>query len=72
MRLRTQKKNEDDWDLDNIDKAKISLDDYKSKNNLNDFDDMFDTVYKIVDAVSDAKLYNCSKIYSDLGELKKL
>ena len=42
-------KNEDDWDLDNIDKApKISLDDYKSKNNLNDFDDMFDTVYKIV------------------------
>ena len=33
---------------------------------------MFDTVYKIVDAVSDAKLYNCTKIYSDLGKLKKI
>ena len=71
--LEDAEKNEDDWDLDNIDKApKISLDDYKSKNNLNDFDDMFDTVYKIVDAVSDAKLYNCTKIYSDLGKLKKI
>ena len=41
--LEDAEKNEDDWDLDNIDKApKISLDDYKSKNNLNDFDDMFD------------------------------
>ena len=33
---------------------------------------MFDTVYKIVDAVSDAKLYNCTKIYRDLGKLKKI
>lgn len=66
-------KNEEDWDLDSIDKApKINLDDYKSSDDINDFDDMFDTVYKIVDAVSDAKLYDCSKIYSNLSKLKKI
>lgn len=70
--LEDAEKKENDWDLDNIDKApKISLDNYKSNDDLNEFDDMFDTVYKIVDAVSDAKLYNCTKIYSDLSKLKK-
>lgn len=60
-------KNSDDWDLDSLDSApKINLDDYKTS------DDMYKQIYKIVDAVSDAKLYDCSQIYRDLASLKKI
>lgn len=65
-------KNSDDWDLDSLDSApKINLDDYKTSDNM-DFDDMYNQIYKIVDAVSDAKLYDCSQIYRDLASLKKI
>ena len=65
-------KNSDDWDLDLLDSApKINLDDYKTSDDM-DFDDMYNQIYKIVDAVSDAKLYDCSQIYRDLASLKKI
>lgn len=65
-------KNSDDWDLDSLDSApKINLDDYKTSDDM-DFDDMYNQIYKIVDAVSDAKLYDCSQIYRDLASLKKI
>ncbi|MDO4364797.1 MAG: FtsX-like permease family protein, partial [Clostridia bacterium] len=61
-----------DWDLDSLDSApKINLDYYKTSDDM-DFDDMYDQVYKIVDAVSDAKLYDCTQIYRDLASLKKI
>lgn len=65
-------KNSDEWDLDSLDSApKINLDDYKTSDDM-DFDDMYNQIYKIVDAVSDAKLYDCSQIYRDLPSLKKI
>ena len=65
-------KNSDEWDLDSLDSApKINLDDYKTSDDM-DFDDMYNQIYKIVDAVSDAKLYDCSRIYRDLASLKKI
>ena len=65
-------KNSDEWDLDSLDSApKINLDDYKTSDDM-DFDDMYNQIYKIVDAVSDAKLYDCSQIYRDLASLKKI
>lgn len=65
-------KNSNDWDLDSLDSApKINLDDYKTSDDM-DFDDMYNQIYKIVDAVSDAKLYDCSQIYRDLASLKKI
>ena len=66
-------KNQDDWDVDSFDTApKINLDDYKTDNSSTDFDDALNEIYKIVDAVSDAKLYNCTQIYKDLSAVKKL
>lgn len=65
-------KNSDEWDLDSLDSApKINLDDYKTSDDM-DFDNMYNQIYKIVDAVSDAKLYDCSQIYRDLASLKKI
>lgn len=65
-------KNSDEWVLDSLDSApKINLDDYKTSDDM-DFDDMYNQIYKIVDAVSDAKLYDCSQIYRDLASLKKI
>lgn len=65
-------KNSDEWNLDSLDSApKINLDDYKTSDDM-DFDDMYNQIYKIVDAVSDAKLYDCSQIYRDLASLKKI
>lgn len=65
-------KNSDEWDLDSLDSApKINIDDYKTSDDM-DFDDMYNQIYKIVDAVSDAKLYDCSQIYRDLASLKKI
>ena len=65
-------KNSDEWDLDSLDSApKINLDDYKTSDDM-DFDDMYNQIYKIVDAVSNAKLYDCSQIYRDLASLKKI
>ena len=65
-------KNSDEWDLDSLDSApKINLDDYKTSDDM-DFDDMYNQIYKIVDAVSDAKLYDCSQIYRDLASLKRI
>lgn len=64
-------KDSDDWDLDSLDSApKINLDDYKTSDDM-DFDNMYNQIYKIVDAVSDAKLYDCSRIYRDLASLKR-
>ena len=58
--------------MDSLDSApKINLDDYKISDDM-DFDDMYKQIYKIVDAVSDAKLYDCSRIYRDLASLKKI
>lgn len=71
--LEDAQKNEDDWNFDSLDEApKINLDDYNSSDDFDDFDKMFDEAYKIVDAISDAKLYDCTKIYSELSSLKKL
>lgn len=70
--LEDAEKNSDEWDLDSLDSApKINLDDYKTSDDM-DFDDMYNQIYKIVDAVSDAKLYDCSQIYRDLASLKKI
>ncbi len=70
--LEDAEKNSDDWDMDSLDTApKINLDDYKTSDDTN-FDDMYDQVYKIVDAVSDANLYDCTQIYRDLSSLKKI
>ncbi len=71
--LEDAQKNEDDYDFESLDSApKINLDDYKSSDDFDDFDKMFDETYKVVDAISDAKLYDCTKIYKDLASLKKL
>ena len=71
--LEDAEKNQDDWDVDSFDTApKINLDDYKTDNSSTDFDDALNKIYKIVDAVSDAKLYNCTQIYKDLSAVKKL
>ncbi|WP_454968970.1 FtsX-like permease family protein [Eubacterium sp.] len=65
-------KNSDNWDLESPNSApKINLDDYKTSDDMN-FDDMYNQIYKIVDAVSEAKLYDCSQIYRDLASLKKI
>ncbi len=70
--LEDAEESDDDWDMDSLDTApKISLDDYKTSDDM-DFDDMYDRIYKIVDAVSDAGLYNCKQIYRDLASLKKI
>ncbi len=70
--LEDAEESSDDWDIDSLDTApKISLDDYKTSDDM-DFDDMYDRIYKIVDAVSDAGLYNCKQIYRDLASLKKI
>lgn len=70
--LEDAEKESDKWDLDSLDSApKINLDDYKTSDDM-DFDDMYNQIYKIVDAVSDAKLYDCSQIYRDLASLKKI
>lgn len=66
-------KNQDDWDMDSFDTAPtINLDDYKTNGGTDDFDTALDLIYKIVDAVSDAKLYDCTQIYKDLSSVKKL
>ena len=70
--LEDAEKESDKWDLGSLDSApKINLDDYKTSDDM-DFDDMYNQIYKIVDAVSDAKLYDCSQIYRDLASLKKI
>lgn len=70
--LEDAEKDSDKWDFDFLDSApKINLDDYKTSDDM-DFDDMYNQIYKIVDAVSDAKLYDCSQIYRDLASLKKI
>lgn len=62
----------DDWNLDSLDSApKINLDDYKTSDDT-DFGDMLDEMYKIVDAISDAGLYDCTQIYKDLGQVKAI
>lgn len=66
-------KNQDDWDMDSFDTAPtINLDDYKTNGGTDDFDTALDLIYKIVDAVSDARLYDCTQIYKDLSSVKKL
>lgn len=70
--LEDAEKNEDDWDLDSLDTApKVNLDDYKTSDDL-DFDSMLDDIYKIVDAVSNAGLYDCTQIYRDLASVKSI
>lgn len=70
--LEDAEKNSDKWDFDSLDSApKINLEDYKTSNDM-DFDEMYDEIYKVVDAVSDAGLYDCSQIYRDLASLKKI
>ncbi len=71
--LEDAQKSENDFNFDSLDEApKIDLDDYKNSNDFDDFDKMFDEAYKVVDAISEAKLYDCTKLYSDLSKLKKL
>lgn len=63
---------EDELDIDSFDSApKISLDDYKSSDAV-DFDGTLDKIYKIVDAVSESGLYDCSRIYKDLASVKSV
>lgn len=62
-----------DWSRELFDSApKINLDDYKTNDGFDDYDEMFDEMYNIVDAISDAKLYDCTKIYANLSALKKI
>lgn len=70
--LEDAEKDSDKWDFDSLDSApKINLDDYKISSDM-DFDKMYEEVYKVVDAVSGAGLYDCSQIYRDLASLKKI
>ena len=70
--LEDAEKDSDKWDFDSRDSApKINLDDYKSSSDM-DFDEMYEEIYKVVDAVSGAGLYDCSQIYRDLASLKKI
>lgn len=70
--LEDAEKDSDKWDFDSLDSApKINLDDYKTSSDM-DFDEMYEEIYKVVDAVSDAGLYDCSQIYRDLASLKKI
>ena len=70
--LEDAEKDSDKWDFDSLDSApKINLDDYKISSDM-DFDEMYEEVYKVVDAVSGAGLYDCSQIYRDLASLKKI
>lgn len=70
--LEDAEKDSDKWDFDSLDSApKINLDDYKTSNHM-DFDEMYEEIYKVVDAVSGAGLYDCSQIYRDLASLKKI
>ena len=70
--LEDAEKDSDKWDFDSLDSApKINLDDYKTSSNM-DFDEMYEEIYKVVDAVSGAGLYDCSQIYRDLASLKKI
>lgn len=70
--LQDAEKKSKEWGIDSLDSApKINLDDYKTSADT-DFDDMLDEMYKIVDAVSDAKLYDCSQIYRDLAGIKSV
>ena len=70
--LEDAEKDSDKWDFDSLNSApKINLDDYKTSSDM-DFDEMYEEIYKVVDAVSDAGLYDCSQIYRDLASLKKI
>ena len=70
--LEDAEKDSDKWDFDSLDSApKINLDDYKTSSDM-DFDEMYEEIYKVVDAVSGAGLYDCSQIYHDLASLKKI
>lgn len=70
--LEDAEKDSDKWDFDSLDSApKINLDDYKTSSDM-DFDEMYEEIYKVVDAVNDAGLYDCSQIYRDLASLKKI
>lgn len=70
--LEDAEKDSDKWDFDSLDSApKINLDDYKTSSDI-DFDEMYEEIYKVVDAVSGAGLYDCSQIYRDLASLKKI
>lgn len=70
--LEDAEKDSDKWDFDSFDSApKINLDDYKTSSDM-DFDEMYEEIYKVVDAVSGAGLYDCSQIYRDLASLKKI
>lgn len=70
--LEDAEKDSDKWDFDSLDSApKINLDDYKTSSDM-DFDEMYEEIYKVVDAVSGAGLYDCSQIYRDLASLKKI
>lgn len=70
--LEDAEKDSDKWDFDFLDSApKINLDDYKTSSDM-DFDEMYEEIYKVVDAVSGAGLYDCSQIYRDLASLKKI
>lgn len=70
--LENAEKDSDKWDFDSLDSApKINLDDYKTSSDM-DFDEMYEEIYKVVDAVSGAGLYDCSQIYRDLASLKKI
>lgn len=71
--LEDAQNNENDYNFDSLNSApKINLDDYKNSDDFDDFDKMFDEAYKVVDAISEAKLYDCTKLYKDLSTLKKL
>ena len=70
--LEDAEKDSDKWDFDSLDSApKINLDDYKTSSDM-DFDEMYEEIYKVVDTVSGAGLYDCSQIYRDLASLKKI
>lgn len=70
--LEDAEKDSDKWDFDSLDSApKINLDDYKTSSDM-DFDEMYEEINKVVDAVSGAGLYDCSQIYRDLASLKKI
>ena len=64
-------KNQDNYDFDFDSAPKVNLDDYKTSS-TNEFNDALDEIYKIVDAISDANLYDCTQIYKDLASVKNL
>lgn len=64
-------KNQDNYGFDFDSAPKVNLDDYKTSS-TNEFNDALDEIYKIVDAISDANLYDCTQIYKDLASVKNL